>query len=200
MHPQFKSRPGSNPRVRPTRTVGLAICLAACLMVATENVNAQSIASHDPESIVIDAQAPGAPFPHFWEQMFGSGRAILSLRESYRNDLRAVKEATDFRYIRFHAIFDDEVGLYNQDANGNPIYYYSYIDQIYDGLLANGVRPFVELSFMPQKLHPRRPVRPSGTAFQFPAARLGPLGRPGSAFCPAPRRSLRHRGSFAVVF
>ena len=42
------------------------------------------------ETIEINAQAPAHPFPHFWEQMFGSGRAILSLRESYRNDLRSV--------------------------------------------------------------------------------------------------------------
>jgi xylan 1,4-beta-xylosidase len=36
--------------------------------------------------------------------MFGSGRAVLSMRESYREDLRQVKQITDFRYVRFHAI------------------------------------------------------------------------------------------------
>lgn len=104
------------------------------------------------EAITIDAHAPVHPFPHYWEQMFGSGRAILSLRESYRRDLRELKKATGFNYIRFHAIFHDEVGLYNEDEHGNPVYNYSYVDQIYDGLLENGVRPFVELSFMPEKL------------------------------------------------
>jgi xylan 1,4-beta-xylosidase len=104
------------------------------------------------EQIEINAQAQATPFPHFWEQMFGSGRAILALRESYRSDLRAVKQATDFHYIRFHAIFHDEVGLYNEDEHGNPVYNYSYVDQIYDGLLKNGVRPVVEIGFMPKKL------------------------------------------------
>jgi xylan 1,4-beta-xylosidase len=102
--------------------------------------------------ITVDAAAPSHPFPHFWEHMFGSGRAILSLRQSYRDDLRSVKKITDFQYIRFHAIFDDEVGVYDEDAQGNPLYNFSYVDQIYDGLLQNGVRPFVELSFMPTKL------------------------------------------------
>jgi xylan 1,4-beta-xylosidase len=83
--------------------------------------------------------------------MFGSGRAILSLRDSYRQDLRTVKQATGFEYIRFHAILDDEVGLYDE-VDGNPVYVFSYVDQIYDGLLENGVRPFIELSFMPRKL------------------------------------------------
>src|SRR4029077_18368326 len=104
------------------------------------------------EIIQIDLQAPARPFPHFWEEIFGSGRAILSLRDSYRNDLRETKKITDFRYVRFHAIFHDEVGIYDEDASGKPIYNFSYADQIYDGLLANGVRPFVELSFMPAAL------------------------------------------------
>jgi xylan 1,4-beta-xylosidase len=102
--------------------------------------------------IQIDASAPAHPFPHFWEKMFGSGRAILTLRESYRQDLRDVKQITGFEYVRFHAIFHDEVGIYDADDQGHALYNFSYADQIYDGLLANGVRPFVELSFMPKKL------------------------------------------------
>ena len=107
------------------------------------------------DEIIIDAEGPHHAFPHFWEQMFGSGRALLTLRDSYRQDLRAVKKATDFQFVRFHAIFHDEVGIYDQDKRGNPLYNFSYVDQIYDGLLANGVRPFVELSFMPRKLASR---------------------------------------------
>lgn len=103
------------------------------------------------ETIEVDLAASSHPFPHFWERMFGSGRAILSLRDGYRRDLRQVKEATGFEYIRFHAIFHDEVGLYDE-TEGKPVYNFSYVDQIYDGLLENGVRPFVELSFMPKKL------------------------------------------------
>jgi len=106
----------------------------------------------NPEHIVIDAHAPTTPLPHFWEQIFGSGRAILSLRESYRDDIRSVHKVADFRYVRFHAILHDEVGVYNEDEHGNPVYNFAYVDQIYDGLLANGVRPFVEISFMPKKL------------------------------------------------
>ncbi len=48
------------------------------------------------ERITVDASAATTPFPHFWEQTFGSGREILSLRESYRNDLRSVKQITNF--------------------------------------------------------------------------------------------------------
>src|SRR6202034_509607 len=72
--------------------------------------------------------------------------------ESYRRDLRAVKQATDFKFVRFHAILHDEIGIYDEDSHGVPRYNFSYVDQVYDGLLENGVRPFVELSFMPRKL------------------------------------------------
>ena len=129
--------------------------------------DAQSAASI-PVSLTIDAAASTTPFPHFWEKTFGSGRAILSLRESYRTDLTTVKDATDFESIRFHAIFHDEVGLYDPDrksiefaqtagqagakSQDTSAYNFSYVDQIYDGLLARHVRPFVELSFMPKKM------------------------------------------------
>ena len=117
-------------------------------------------AQTSPESVVINAHGQAHPFPHFWEQTFGSGRAILALRDSYRSDLREVKKVTEFRYVRFHNILHDEVGVYDEDDKGNPIYNFSYVDQIYDGLLQNGVRPFVEISFMPKKLALCQDVHP----------------------------------------
>ncbi len=104
------------------------------------------------KTIVINTDAPAHPFPHYWERMFGSGHAILSLRQSYRRDLRSVKRVTDFQYVRFHGIFDRGVGLYHVNKQGQPVYNFSYVDQIYDGLLAKGIRPYVELSFMPKDL------------------------------------------------
>ncbi|MBV9267183.1 MAG: glycosyl hydrolase family 39, partial [Acidobacteriaceae bacterium] len=103
------------------------------------------------ETIAVDSSAPTRPFTHFWEQMFGSGRANLSLRDDYRRDLRSVRDITGFKYVRFHAILDDENGVYDEH-DGRPVYNFSYVDQIYDGLLENQIKPFVELSFMPRKL------------------------------------------------
>ncbi len=146
-----------------------AVALAAMAAVIAGGASAwaQATGSKGDDARVelrVDARAATTPFPHFWEQTFGSGRAILSLREEYRDDLRRVKQATGFQSIRFHGIFMDEVGLYDpgrkstnpgqnaQEVQTNGIYNFSYVDEIYDGLLANGVRPFVELSFMPKGL------------------------------------------------
>lgn len=129
--------------------IGIRLALGTCLLAA-------GLAS----GATLDAQAPGRPFPHFWEHVFGSGRAILTLRESYRNDLREVQAVTGLHYVRFHNILHDEVGVYDEDQQGNPVYNFSYVDQIYDGLLRNGVRPFVEISFMPKKLALRQDIHP----------------------------------------
>jgi xylan 1,4-beta-xylosidase len=138
--------------------IPLLPCLAAsfCLLLASPSATAQSA----PETVTIDAHSAARPFPHFWEQMFGSGRAVLSMRDSYRQDLRQVKQITDFRYVRFHAILNDEVGVYTEDRQGKPVYNFDYVDQIYDGLLAEGVKPFVEISFMPKLLAARLDYHP----------------------------------------
>jgi xylan 1,4-beta-xylosidase len=132
--------------IRISRNLKTRSLFLLAALVASTAVGAQTVA------VTVDANAPTHAFPHFWEQMFGSGRAILALRDSYRKDIRTVKAATGFKYVRFHNIFHDEVGVYDEDAQGKPVYNFNYVDQIYDGLLADGVKPFVELSFMPKKL------------------------------------------------
>jgi xylan 1,4-beta-xylosidase len=136
----------SNPKIRQFFVSRFLVLFLLCATVSVAQTS----------TIVVDASAQGSRFDHYWEQAFGSGRAILSLRDSYRSDLREVKKVADFKYVRFHAIFHDEVGVYDEDANGNPIFNFTYVGQIYDGLLENGVRPIVEISFMPKKLasHP----------------------------------------------
>jgi xylan 1,4-beta-xylosidase len=146
----------------------LKCAVASLLVLGTAAVCAQTV-----EHLVIDAKAATTPFPHFWEKTFGSERAIVSLRESYRNDLRTVKKATNFESVRFHGILMDEVGLYDIDrhiqdpgtavekVDESSIYNFSYVNQIYDGLLSNGVRPFVELSFMPKSLAAEQTLMPN---------------------------------------
>src|SRR6267154_154248 len=134
----------------------VCFCFALLAILLFRSPSLESLPHEDSpaavQEITVDASAPAHPFPHFWEKMFGSGRAILSLREDYRKDLRETRRITGFEYVRFHAIFHDETGFYDEDKDGKPLYNFSYIDQIYDGLLQDHTRPFIELSFMPKKL------------------------------------------------
>ena len=84
-----------------------ALLLSVPLAVPAQTENASVI--------IVDPSAPAQPFPHFWEQIFGSGRAILALRDNYRQDLRETEKITGLRYVRFHAIFHDEVGVYDEN-------------------------------------------------------------------------------------
>jgi xylan 1,4-beta-xylosidase len=133
----------------------LAMAAFACSLQGSVQARAQAAAASAAsaqEEITVLADAPAKPFPHFWEKMFGSGRANLVMRADYQKDLRTAKRATEFQYVRFHAILDDENDVYSENAQGQPLYNWSYVDRIYDALLANGVRPFVEISFMPKQL------------------------------------------------
>ena len=128
------------------------LILATCLSLSSAAGGAFAQAYPERISVTVNTAGETTPFPHFWEHMFGSGRANLSMRESYRDDLRKVRSVVDVQYIRAHGIYMDENGVYEEDKDGKPIYNWTYVDQIYDGYLANGVKPFVELSFMPKKL------------------------------------------------
>src|SRR5580698_3427278 len=129
-------------QIKPKRRL-LIHAIKFALLILLGGIHQMARAQNPREVIQIDPNRPSHSFPHYWERMFGSGRAILSLRASYRDDLRMLKASTGVEYVRFHAIFHDEIGLYNEDNAGTPIYNFSYIDQIYDGLLDEGVRPFV---------------------------------------------------------
>ncbi len=130
--------------------VGITLVVSLLILGGTPPSFSQAPAT--PSVIQIDLGGAAHALPHFWERMFGSERAIVTLRESWRNDLRSVKRITGFEYVRFHAIFHDEMGVYTEEESGKPVFNFSYVDQVYDGLLENGVKPYVELSFMPRAL------------------------------------------------
>ncbi|MGN6179740.1 MAG: GH39 family glycosyl hydrolase [Mucilaginibacter sp.] len=87
-----------------------------------------------------------------FNQCVGAGRANEGLRADWQRQLTIAKKECGFRYIRFHGLLTDDMGVYSEDRNGNPVYNWQYIDELYDFLLSIKVRPFVELGFMPQAL------------------------------------------------
>lgn len=99
----------------------------------------------------IDFAQPAQAFNHFWEHTVGSGHAPLALRADWQAQLRQCHEELGFRHVRFHNLLSDSLGaaIVHQDE---LLYSFFNIDRIYDFLLSVGVRPFVELSFMPRAL------------------------------------------------
>jgi len=105
--------------------------------------------------IKIPKNSDGKKFTSRWRYCVGTGRLGLALQKEYIDTLKFVKENIDFKYIRGHGLLCDDVGIYREDIVGNdvrPFYNFTYIDRIFDSFLELGIRPFVEVGFMPKKL------------------------------------------------
>src|ERR1700687_160732 len=94
----------------------------------------------------------------FFREVVGAGRAAEGLRADWQRDLAIAHRACGFKYIRFHGLLQDEMGVYSEDKQGQPVYNFQYIDALYDAILDIGMKPFVELSFMPQALASGNPT------------------------------------------
>ena len=88
----------------------------------------------------------------FFQQVVGAGRAAEGLRADWQKDLAMVHRECGFKYIRFHGLLQDEMGVYREDKFGNAVYNFQYVDALYDAILNIGMKPFVEFGFMPEKL------------------------------------------------
>ena len=115
----------------------------------------QCRAQSAPQPIAIDAITRN-PFPHFWEQMFGSGRAVLALREPIERPARGEEGRPTSAMSAVTPSCTMKSACTTRTSRAMPIYNFTYVDQIYDGMLANGVRPVVEISFMPRSWPPIR--------------------------------------------
>lgn len=102
--------------------------------------------------IDLDAAKVKGPLNRSYNFCVGAGRANEGLRADWQRQLRLAKQECGFRYIRFHGLLTDDMGVYHEDKAGNPTYNWQYIDELYDFLLSIDVKPFVELSFMPNDL------------------------------------------------
>ena len=98
-----------------------------------------------------DFLQPPKPFPHFWEHTVGSGHAPLALRADWQAQMLRCHNELGFQHVRFHALLSDDMGTLICEKE-QLLYSFFNADRIIDFLLSIGMRPFVELSFMPQTL------------------------------------------------
>lgn len=101
--------------------------------------------------IAADYMHTRGEFNQAFKECVGAGRANEGLRADWQRQLLELKKDCDFQYIRFHALFLDDMGVYWEDKDGAH-FNWQYIDALYDFLLEAGVKPFVELAFMPEQL------------------------------------------------
>jgi xylan 1,4-beta-xylosidase len=91
------------------------------------------------------------PLRHTWQHTVGSDHAPVALRADWQEQLRCCRRELGFRYVRFHGLLSDDLGTLIS-TQGRWLYSFFNADQVMDFLLSIGMRPFVELSFMPTAL------------------------------------------------
>lgn len=107
---------------------------------------------------VIDFEKETGNLPHYWEMCVGSCHAATALREDYRRQLERTHKELGFQYVRFHGLFDDDMSVVLYDSPSPYVpservkYNFMNTDNIFDFLLSIGMKPFIELGFMPSLL------------------------------------------------
>jgi len=114
--------------------------------------NAQPAPAESQRAISADWQAPTGPLNTMFKFCVGAGRANEGLRADWQRQLELAHRECGFKYIRMHGIFTDDMGVYREHNVPEYRYNWQYIDELYDFLQRIGMKPFVELSFMPNDL------------------------------------------------
>lgn len=117
-------------------------------------------------TVDIDAGATGKPLNPFW-RFFGADEPNYAYLPHGRKLLGELGELRPKQvYFRAHNLLTSgdgtpalkwgSTGVYREDASGQPIYDWKILDQIFDTYLAQKVRPYAQIGFMPRDLsiHP----------------------------------------------
>lgn len=120
---------------------------AATATVAAGSGMAQGGANS--KRVDIDLRRDTQPFPHYWEECAGSDRTAVAFRAQWQQDLVRARELTGIKAVRCHGLFDDEMGVCRAIGQDGPQFSFLYVAEVFDKMLDLGVKPFVELSFMP---------------------------------------------------
>ena len=112
---------------------------------------------NDPSTRVIALNGTEtAPFQNHTSFCVGTGRLDLGLHAEYQKQFLRTQELCRFQHIRGHGLFSEGMGIYQQrkepDGTVTAEYCFTYLDRVFDFYREAGVRPFLELGFMPGAL------------------------------------------------
>ncbi|HET9142835.1 GH39 family glycosyl hydrolase [Actinophytocola sp.] len=172
-HPPYADTTGE-----PGRTYHYAVVAMADVAVPGERgepVAASATADPGAPPVVrarVRANRVAGPVHRPWRELIGSEHLSLLLSQEtvggrpigaeLAEALRLAREELGVRTVRAHAILGDDLGVY-REVDGQPVYDFSGVDRVYDRVLGLGLRPVVELSYMPRDLA----ADPERTVFEY---------------------------------
>ncbi len=98
------------------------------------------------KTLLLNVTETGKPVDPYWKRVVCGDRAGLGLRADYRACLATAVRDCGFQTLRQHGMFHDDMFVWHQK---NGPFNFQYLFSNYDYYLSLGLRPFVELSFLP---------------------------------------------------
>ena len=146
------------PRIAIPCSAVVGCVLAASLAGAQDS----AIGEPFPVAIRVDASQSRGPLNPIW-RFFGADEPNYATMKDGRALLAALGELRPRQvYFRTHNLLNSGDGtpalkwgstnVYTEDAQGRAIYDWTVVDRIFDAYLARGVRPYVQIGFMPKAL------------------------------------------------
>ena len=124
------------PRLASVLAAALGLCFAV-------NVGSASAAT-----ITVDASKQTSGNPHFWSATVGTGTAKLTLRGDLQSHYKIANRELGMQRVRGHGLLNDGMALYK--AAGS--YDWKNLDTYLTAITSAGMRPIMELDFMPTAL------------------------------------------------
>ncbi|HMF43623.1 MAG TPA: carbohydrate-binding protein [Polyangia bacterium] len=125
------------------RSTGLStLAVVVALMASARTAHATSY------TITVNASMQTAGNPRFWVAAVGTGTASLTLRSDLQTHYKIGARELGAQRVRGHGVLNDDMAIYK----GPGSYSWTNFDKYLDAIVSAGMRPIMELDFMPTAL------------------------------------------------
>ena len=115
------------------------------------------------DEIVASASSSVRHLKHTFKKFITVGRAKELLNRDIQNMLIDLQNNIGYEYIKFHGLLSDDMMVVSR-INGKLTFHYTLVDMALDFLISIGLKPLIQLSFMPRDLA----ADPNKTIFYSP--------------------------------
>jgi xylan 1,4-beta-xylosidase len=150
-----------DPEADAWYAVGSLATIESNVRQLSRAVSPETVADTGHVEIDVDAGAIRGPLPRPWRPIIGSEHLAMLLRgpgpggsdvgEELAEAFRIARRELGVESVRAHGILHDSLGVY-REVDGRPVHDFGKVDEVLDRLLETGLRPIVELSFVPRDL------------------------------------------------
>lgn len=145
---QQMQKPPEKPHILEPQQHDYMAGLKKYLQEPTQTLQPQAISSRG----TIHCEAVQGKLRHKWKTMLAVTSAHALLLSDVQQMLSRIQREIGFAYVKFNGILSDEMHLYNETAAGKVQLSFAYVDKALDFLRSIGLKPFIQLGFMPAAL------------------------------------------------